>query len=122
MPKTSRSTTLPTPSCYEAVPNTTLGIAFEKQDGTKRFLPWSFLSAVDFNTPDELVFTFASGVVIVRGQTLGALWKAACKGELARVWESENPAHSEAVWVRELVFAESEPDSASSLPPFPRKL
>ncbi len=122
MLKTSeRKSTSPTPTCYDEAPNPAFGITFEKQDGTRRFVPYAFLSALDFDGSGELAFTFSSGVVTVRGNALGALWKAACKGDLARVWEGEQPPERKAAWVREIALGEAEPDPNPSLPAFPRE-
>jgi hypothetical protein len=65
-----------------------LGIAFEKSNGAKRFEPAPFLSAVDYNGDDELVFRYPSATITVRGRGLQPLWDAACQGVLAKVIES----------------------------------
>ena len=65
-----------------------LGIAFEKSNGVRRFVPAPFLSAIDYNGDDELVFRYPSATITVRGRGLRPLWDAACQGVLATVIES----------------------------------
>jgi hypothetical protein len=65
-----------------------LGIAFEKSNGAKRFVPSPFLSAIDYNGDDELVFRYPSATITVRGRGLRPLWDAACQGVLATVIET----------------------------------
>jgi hypothetical protein len=65
-----------------------LGIAFEKSNGVKRFVPTPFLSAIDYNGDDELVFRYHSATITVRGHGLRPLWDAACQGVLATVIET----------------------------------
>ena len=64
------------------------GISFEKKDGTKRFAPLSFLSAVDFHGPDELVFRYTFGTVAIRGRKLEAIWDILRQGSLVRLCEA----------------------------------
>lgn len=122
MIRTSDRKPTPAPStCYEEAAQPAFGIAFEKQGGTRRFVPYAFLSALDFVGAGELTFRFSYGTVTVSGTALEALWKAACKGELARVWEGEQSQDSTAAWVREIVLSETEPGSSPKLPPFPQE-
>jgi hypothetical protein len=73
-------------SCF-AESDAASGIAFERSDGTKRFVPSSFLCTVDFHGANELVFRYTFGTIIVQGQALEPLWTALCHGTLARVVE-----------------------------------
>ena len=50
-----------------------LGIAFEKSNGAKRFVPSPFLSAIDYNGNDELVFRYPFATITVRGHGLRPL-------------------------------------------------
>lgn len=110
---------LPEPVCYEESAESALGIAFEKRDGNRRFVPYAFLSALDYNGKDQLTFHFSIGAIVARGACLEPLWQAACKAELVRVWECGRPASSETTWVRELDFADSALESEHGLRPFP---
>jgi hypothetical protein len=65
-----------------------LGIAFEKSNGAKRFAPAPFLSAIDYNGDDELIFRYPSATITVKGRGLRPLWEAACQGVLATVIET----------------------------------
>jgi hypothetical protein len=65
-----------------------LGIAFEKSNGTKRFVPAPFLSAIDYNGNDELVFRYPFATITVKGSGLRPLWDAARQGILATVIET----------------------------------
>lgn len=67
-----------------------LGISFEKKDGTKRFAHYSFLSAVDSDGPEKLVFRYTFCTVIIQGRSLQALWKTVCQGSLSRVCEADS--------------------------------
>jgi hypothetical protein len=114
-----RKPTTSTAACFEEASESVLGIVFEKRDGPQRFAPYAFLSAVDYNGRDELTFHFSIGEIIVRGKGLETLWRAACQGELARVWESEKPSTLEAAWVRELYFYDADQEPDIQVPPFP---
>jgi len=105
------------PLCYEESSEPALGIVFEKRDGPRRFAPYAFLSAMDYNGKDELRFHFSIGAIVVRGNRLEPLWRAACKGDLARVWEGEKPCSPEASWVREVSFTNAE--LTPEVPAFP---
>jgi hypothetical protein len=112
----------PTPnrnaSCL-AESDTAPGIAFEKSDGTKRFAPNSFLSSVDFDGEGELIFRYAFGTIIVRGQGLESLWNALCRGTLAKVIEqAKDPSAASGASVHSVVVKD---DENSSGPRFPEK-
>ena len=72
-----------------------LGISFEKKNGTKRFTPYSFLSAVDFHGTDELVFRYTFGTVVIRGRKLEPVWDILRQGSLVRLCEAGDIASSE---------------------------
>ena len=65
-----------------------LGISFEKKDGMRRFAPYSFLSAVDFHGPDELVFRYTFGTVTIHGTALQPVWDVLRHGSLVRLCEA----------------------------------
>ena len=76
-------------SCFEKGEHgPELGISFEKKDGTKRFASYSFLSAVDFHDPDELVFRYTFGTVTIHGRTLQPIWDVLRQGSLVRLCEA----------------------------------
>jgi hypothetical protein len=105
--------------CYEEASEPTLGIVFEKRDGSRRFAQCAFLSAVDYNGENELTFHFSISAIIVRGENLERIWRATCKGDLAHIRENEKPSSSEIVWVREVTFANPDREPGPDLPPFP---
>jgi hypothetical protein len=105
---------------YQEGDQPTLGIAFCKKDGTQRFAPYSFLTAVDFHGKGELVFCFTHWSAIVRGEELRPLWEAVQEGRLALVRElDKSPAGAEP-WVHELIFAESDSERSLFTLPFPQ--
>lgn len=70
------------------------GITFELRSGCQRFGPLAFLSWVDFNSPNEIVFYYPNRTVILRGTGLIPIWDCVQKGNLALVRESpENSDH-----------------------------
>lgn len=113
--KTTRSESV----CYEESSEPALGIAFEKRDGTRRFAPYAFLSAVDYDGKGEVTFHFSIGLIIARGESLDPLWRAACNGQLVRVCECDKPSASETTWVRELDFSDVNQEPQLNLPPLP---
>ncbi|MEI9896738.1 MAG: hypothetical protein WDN28_23480 [Chthoniobacter sp.] len=116
MIKTSdRKTATSPPESYAETSEPSLGITFEVQSGRKRFLPYPFLSALEYNG-NELTFDFAADRIVAKGENLESLWRAACRGRLECVREIEKPAAG-APWVRELCFVNSE--SPEPLPRLP---
>jgi len=114
------------PECYTASNGgkSPPGIIFEKADGTCRYLPYSLLSAVDFNSRDELSFRFDSSSIVVHGKNLRPIWMATCENELEGVREIEGPdlaGIGNTPWVREIVFSDGDNRTGSDSLPFPNE-
>ena len=108
-------------ACYEESAQPSLGITFCRKDGVQRFVPFSFLSNVDFDGNGELIFHFTTWSATVRGENLQPLWKAVRDGCLTEVRELDRAPDATAPWVREIVFADSNADAETSFtgPAFP---
>ncbi len=105
-------------TCFEkSLHGPQLGILFEKKDGCKRIAPNSFLSAVDFDGSDELLFHYTGGTITVKGNALHHLWEHLCKGLLVRLSEGEIQS-IDSPWVKEIIFPEL--GISNNEPLFPR--
>ena len=105
-------------SCFEKSDHgLELGISFEKKDGSVRFALYSFLSAVDFDGSEKLVFRYTFGTVTIQGCTLQPIWKILRQGSLARISEGGNiPSNETSISSITMVdFADASP----SEPKFP---
>jgi hypothetical protein len=100
--------------------DTASGIAFEKNDGTKRFAPHSFLSSVDFDGEGELIFRYTFGTITVRGHALEPLWNALCRGNLAKVIEQAGEQSAEDATTSRTIIVEDY-ESTSNVPRFPEE-
>lgn len=106
----------PYPSFVES--ESPLGISFELRDDRKRFVPHSFLSAVDFTGAEEMIFRYTFCTITVRGKALASIWSSLCAGKLGRIIERPSQGQVDDEVTVASVSIEDETDT-SKVPMFP---